>query len=715
MRGSLLNNLMPFMPINFAQESVGPTHHVLNRAFNARPERVEGLVVDLLKRTLPILLLLAGLPLTPSAATLLPPHIELDIKLDPATRQFTARSTLSTHTSSLDIVFAPGLDITNLIVDGRPRALPQAAGVRTKLELDGSGPHRIELEYGGRLAPLPELDHRGVLGRLPPMADVRGSYLPAGSGWYPDPGVPFSYRLRLQLPAGQKGLVPGTLVQEEDGPSYQAEFDFPHPIEGIDLMAGPYRVDERMVERPGLPSLRIRTFFYPDMADLAEGYLADSARYLARYSQQIGPYPFDAFSVVASPLPTGFGMPSLTYLGHDVLRLPFIRATSLGHEVLHNWWGNGVWPDWKSGNWSEGLTTFMADYAYQEDRSAEAAQIARLGWLRDLAAVPEVEDKSLATFTARHHGLSSIVGYNKSAMLFLMLRDALGEEAFDRGLRLFWQHHRFQRAGWSDLQRAFSDASGRDLDDFFHQWVRRAGAPHLRLAEAGWLNGKLNLTLDQSGTPYALKVPLRLLHADSQETRWVDITGPRLQIVLPATVPVTAVDLDPDYRIWRRVATATFPPILREVFVAPRAELLLADADAELREAASTLADRMLDSRPVPLTLNGKSLPGQSPLLMIGQTENVDNLLARLGLPPRPNELAGKGSAQVWAARTAEGRPYTVVSVRDVSSLQALQRGLPHYGKQSWLVFESMRVLDKGIWPARLERLTVDGPGVRQP
>jgi hypothetical protein len=32
-------------------------------------------------------------------------------------------------------------------------------------------------------------------------------------------------------------------------------------------------------------------------------------------------------------------MCSLTYLGRDILKLPFIKTTSLGHEVLHNWWG----------------------------------------------------------------------------------------------------------------------------------------------------------------------------------------------------------------------------------------------------------------------------------------------------------------------------------------------------------------------------------------
>ncbi len=658
---------------------------------------------------------LLALPLAALADALAPPHLQLDIALDPATRQLSAAAELRVYSASLQLALAPGLRVSRLLVDGRARDLPAAVDGRIDLTLGSPGPHRIRLNYGGQLAPLPELDHRGVLARLPPMADARGSYLPASSGWYPDPGVPFTYRLGLQLPKGQKGLVPGRLVREAEGESYRAEFDFPHPIEGIDLMAGPYVVAEHMVPRPGQPPLRIRSFFHADMADLAEDYLADSARYLARYSEAIGPYPFDAFSIVASPLPTGFGMPSLTYLGRDVLRLPFIRATSLGHEVLHNWWGNGVWPDWESGNWSEGLTTFMADYAYQEDQSTESAKAARLGWLRDLAAVPEAEDSPLRSFTSRHHGLSSIVGYNKSAMLFQMLRDAIGEHAFGQGLRLFWQRHRFQRAGWPELQRAFADASGHDLGTFFRQWVERAGAPRLRLAEADWAKGALSLVIEQSGAPYTLKVPLRLLHADSQEIRWVDVTGRRQPIVLPVADRVTAVELDPDYRLWRRVDPAYFPPILREVFVAPRAGLLLVDLDPALREAATELAERLLDSRPDALSPGISGLPGESPVLLIGQTASVDRVLARLGLPPRPAHLAGRGSAQVWAARHADGRPYIVVSAQDAASLQALQRGLPHYGKQSWLAFEAARVVDKGIWPARVEQLAVDGSSMVKP
>lgn len=652
-----------------------------------------------------VLLFLLALPAWAAG----PPHLDIDLRLDPETRMLAAEASLTLEAEQFDLHLLPGLRLTRLAVDGREQTGTHRADGGLRLALPGAGPHRIELRYQGVLSPLPKLDHREVLAHLPPMADARGSFLPAASGWYPDPGVPFSYRLRLRLPSGQKGVAPGTLVSESEADGYRAEYRFAQATEGIDLMAGPYVVNERLIERPGQLPLRLRTWFHADLADLAPDYLEDSARYLARYSKLIGPYPFDAFSVVASPLPTGFGMPSLTYLGRDVLRLPFIRATSLGHEVLHNWWGNGVIPDWATGNWSEGLTTFMADYAYKEDQSAAAAREARLGWLRDLAAVPEAEDTPLAAFTARHHGISSIVGYDKAAMVFFMLRDQIGQEAFDQGLRLFWQRHRFQRAGWADLERAFSSAAGRDLGGFFRQWVERAGAPRIRLGAAQWRDGKLGLTLDQSEPPYELLVPLRLEQPERTENRWLAIQDSLTTVCLPGNVPAQAVELDPDYRLWRRVAPAHFPPILREIFVAPRVGLLLAERDAEQAEAANALARRLLDAPPERLHAAASGLPGNDPVLLIGEMARVDALLARLGLPPAPAQAAVAHSARVWTARDAGGRPYAVIAARDSAALRALQRPLPHYGRQSWLLFEAGRAVDKGVWPARPERVPVQG------
>ena len=147
--------------------------------------------------------------------------------------------------------------------------------------------------------------------------------------------------------------------------------------------------------------------------------------------------------MVASPLPTGFGMATLTYIGAEVLKLPFIRATSLGHEVLHNWWGNGVYVDYATGNWSEGLTTFMADYAYKERESEVPHARCGSGGCGTLPQCRPATPNPWPRFVPERTALLP-VGYGKSAMLFVMLRDAIGEDAFRRGVRAFWEEHRFR-------------------------------------------------------------------------------------------------------------------------------------------------------------------------------------------------------------------------------------------------------------------------------
>ena len=72
-----------------------------------------------------------------------------------------------------------------------------------------------------------------------------------------------------------------------------------------------------------------------------------TAQYLEMYRQLIGPYPFAKFALVENFWETGYGMPSFTLLGPQVIRFPFILHSSYPHEILHNWWGNSVFVDWR--------------------------------------------------------------------------------------------------------------------------------------------------------------------------------------------------------------------------------------------------------------------------------------------------------------------------------------------------------------------------------
>ncbi|QDZ30399.1 M1 family peptidase [Noviherbaspirillum sp. UKPF54] len=654
-----------------------------------------------------------------AAARAAAPALQLQVELDPGTRRFDALAELVPASADFRFALHESLQVTAAAVGGKKLELHPTGrngalrGWRVQLPPGGG---LLQLKYGGILPPLDRsLDHRGVLRSLPPMASREGSFLPAGGAWYPQPATLFSYRVTITVPAGQHALVPGTLLSEREAPadgakSYRATFEFAQPADGIDLMAGPWIVREKMMPRTDAPDaapLRLRTYFTPEldaMPGLADGYLDDTAHYLARYSRQIGAYPFAGFSIVANPLPTGFGMPSLTYLGADVLKLPFIRATSLGHEVLHNWWGNGVYVDYDSGNWSEGLTTFMADYAYKERESAEAAREMRLAWLRDFAAVPAQDQQTLASFRSRTHGAAAAIGYGKSAMLFVMLRDAIGEEAFDKGVRAFWQSQRFKRASWDDLRIAFERASGKSLAGFFSQWLTRAGGPAVKIDAASATSQagthRMQLNVQQTAPAYALHLPVELVFADHAEMRWIDVARASETVTLDVPARPAGVRLDPDLRVWRRLDPDQLPPILRQWFIASPARLAVVTPSPEAREAADALARRLFETPPRPAAaVDAKS--GTEPLMLIGLHADIDAALMRAGLPPRPPELAGKGSAQVWTIfhGSAGASPVAVVSATDANALRALQRPLPHYGAQSWLVFDGSRAIARGVWP----------------
>jgi hypothetical protein len=351
----------------------------------------------------------------------------------------------------------------------------------------------------------------------------------------------------------------------------------------------------------------------------------------------------------------------------------------------------------------------MADYRYAEERGAAEAREMRLAWLRDFAALPPGEDRPLAQFVARHHGASQIVGYHKAAMTFLMLREQIGEAAFDAGLREFWRAQRFRAASWGDLRRAFEQASGRELAAFFAQWLERAGAPGLRIAGAQatpagdrW---RISATLEQGAPPYRLRVPLSVRAASGLETHIVEMDNTRTELAFETGARPLALELDPELRLFRRLAPGEAPPILRQAMLDPATAVAVLSA-GEAAKATRTLAARLLENggktEVAPTTLP------DAPLLAIGLAADVDAWLARNRLAPRPAEVAAQGSAQAWAGTHRAGRALVVVSARDAEALAALARPLPHYGRQSWIAFDGAKAISRGVWPSIPQSVQLD-------
>lgn len=642
---------------------------------------------------------------------------DITVRIDPVTRSIEGKSIITVkRPRELNLVLGASFEVTQALLDGFALGAGRKDAHQSyswRIPFAFAQQHQLEIHWRGRLAPLDtSLDHQQTLGRPIAVSGETGTFLPDGSGWYPRIVNELArYKVTLELPSGQRGLVAGRLIEEsESEQGYRASFEFPFPAEGIDLMAGPYVIDTQTYPNIKHRPIQLRTYFHPQISNLSRDYLDAVQRYLKLYEAWIGEYPYTEFSIVSSPTPTGFGMPTLTYLGVNVLQLPFIRDTSLGHEVLHNWWGNGVYPDYTSGNWSEGLTTFMADYAYKEQEGNEAAREMRLGWLRDFAALQPGQDAPLTAFTSRTHSAAKIVGYNKAAMLFFMLRDHLGETVFNLGIQGLWSVQRFKVTSWQHVQKMFEMISGQNLQPFFTQWLERTGAPAITISAAKSTPADsghdLTITLKQSAPAYQLRVPVAIQSQRGAEIRLLDLQQEQQTFTLTLPDKPLSVSLDPDLRLFRQLTPGEAPPILREVMVNPATETILLPDQGEVRQIAETLASKLQQRTPRIMASSQQLSP--APTLVIGLQPGIDAWLAARHLPARPEVVSHKGTAQAWTLARAGGASLAIVSAQDAASLEALIRPLPHYGRQSYITFEDRQAVERGIWPMRVQQVAVE-------
>ena len=72
-------------------------------------------------------------------------------------------------------------------------------------------------------------------------------------------------------------------------------------------------------------------------------------------------------------------------------------------------------------------------------------------------------------------------------------------------------------------------------------------------------------------------------------------------------------------------------------------------------------------------------------------------------LPARPVIIRRDGTAHAWTIVRKDGVTLAIVSAQDTASLEALLRPLPHYGRQSYVVFDGARAIERGTWPARVQ------------
>ena len=615
---------------------------------------------------------------TPAAAAPDPvPVCRLAVSFDTAAHTMNGMATITVPPEApLSIALGP-LTLRGATLDGAPLA----ATADNTIILDAApSPRTLVIHYQAAADSEDDINADGI----------------AMTGfWHPRLDQPCRYSLQATVPKGMRGVSEADSITTLPGAENVVSTRFDHPVAAIHFIAGPYKVGRTALAGGG----EVVSYFFAEDAELAARYREKAAGYIERYSKLIGPYPYQRFSIVENRRPTGYAMPTFTLLGSAVVRLPFIVDTSLGHEVLHSWFGNAVAVG-AGGNWCEGLTTYLADQAYAADKG-EGVAFRKNEILKYQSYIHADNAKAVTAFTGAdlERGPAALanraLGYGKVAMIFHDLRRRLGDDAFFTALRAFFRDHNGGTATWDDIKAAFRATGGKEIEPLFDQWLERDDIPALtaRDFEITEEDGhpQLRLTLIQkTKEPYDLEIPLtvttdagtvrRVVHARNKETP-VSFTldaAPRL------------FTIDPDYDLMRTLVADEIPPSW-SWFKGAENKLAVVNSAAEYDlyqplidhlEAMGTeilAADEITDQE-----LTGRAV------IFLGTSGRIPrSLFAKVGHP------ATGLTIDVRRNPLNPELPMVLATAAGRAEISAALPRLSHYGRYGYLHFEGGRTTDK--------------------
>jgi aminopeptidase N len=387
----------------------------------------------------------------------------------------------------------------------------------------------------------------------------RGKGMVLLSNWYPRLRGISVYKLTVNLPADYHAVSEYDTMSVRSGTKGKTiKFNFPSPVDAITLVAGKYKVTREIYR-----GIALRTYFFKDDRKLVSRYIEHTKKYLDLYMKMLGGYPFKSFNIVENSFQTGYSFPTYTLLGSRVLRLPFIVKTSLGHEILHQWFGNYVYVDYEKGNWAEGLTTYLADHWYKHTRG-EGSNYRKKILIDYDNYMDEESEKGLRSFKSGANRQLRALGYGKAAMVFHMLRKKLGDEKFFTGLKKFIADNRLKRAGWNDIKNSYGKFLNND--SFFEDWVEKKGIISLDLKDVNLLYRKgrylLTLRLEQKNHLYRFGLPVKVETERGGEERVLPVDKKARDYKMSFKEKPLRITLDPEYDLMRSLTASEKPAVI---------------------------------------------------------------------------------------------------------------------------------------------------------
>ena len=359
---------------------------------------------------------------------------------------------------------------------------PATRNVRVNLPSGGRPDNiHLEIEYGGRLKEIPEFgtfaDQKQAMddqinSRLVELANY--------SSWYPQFfvfGRPLKIALEVSLPRGWIAVCSGKKISDrtKDG---RAITQWLSPNDTDILIAASPNYKRKAVH---LPDAEIEIYNTQLPEEFVENEGQQVAEVMKLFSDWLGETTIPSGTVkhVYSPKRKGQGRAGIARTGMIVTsegRILDALASDpksslfqdIAHEIAHFWWNFGA----GQGDWvNEAFAEYFSALAVEKVLSEQQFQSVLKNYR---AAVHELPPEAPSLSKVPFDGSTFVIRYYKGSLLLDHLRHVLGDDAFFRACRDFFQTYKGRSIGTADFRSFWKTRLG-DQKDSLDAWLDSAG------------------------------------------------------------------------------------------------------------------------------------------------------------------------------------------------------------------------------------------------
>ena len=327
-----------------------------------------------------------------------------------------------------------------------------------------------------------------------------------------EPEAKATFDLTLTTPAGETVIANTPATQEKTaGKNVVTTFE-PTPRMSTYLLAFAYG-ELGYKEAKTKDGITVRTYATPANTELTKHGLDVAVRALEFFGDYFSvPYPLKKLDMIALPDFSSGAMENwglVTYRETTMLadeKTSSIESKQLvtlviAHELSHQWFGNLVTMKWWDDLWlNESFANLMeyraTDALYPEWNIWEQFVATEEASAKRRDSLPDVQP--IRTGVNHPDEISTLfdpsIVYAKGGSVLYMLLNYIGEEAFRKGLKTYFEKHQYGNTEATDLWEALGAASSQDITDFMAGWLNRPGYP---LVSIEWQPGKEDVRLEQ--------------------------------------------------------------------------------------------------------------------------------------------------------------------------------------------------------------------------